>query len=1065
MQRRPRLALALVFALLPLAGCDDPSGSAPPAATATATIAAPATATVPPSATPAATATATLVPPAGVTGLAVLSANVAAGSEDALTPAPDTWREDPASAGFPLAFAHADWFLRGAEGRSGSTGDDGSFSIDGIAPGTYELELRKTLNGNLVTVTVPLSVGDDGSAEILIQIEQGRVRSSTTYASNGVQVREIAGPDQSRVVVADGRVVEVEDPGRHLVDPDGDGLYEVAGCATSQLWLCGATGSSCGDDRRCQCSASCPFCEDCGPAVCTPPLPFNPYRCGEDGTCSQPGDACTCVSSCPDCDDCALSLCVPSCEPATIEAVRIDGNPQVVAGRSGALRAIAELDSGGAMDVTYLATWSITDESVATVDAWGMVRGVAPGSAAITASFADVASVPFVVTVVERPVVTQVEVHLRDCIVPYGIPRDELESAPALPDQFFPYPVCRDVLRVGSSAHLVAFVTYSDGSLELATDSVAWAATPAAVARIDQGVLTALAAGTSSVTATVGGVTSAPRELRVVDRPTIVQLSIHADYSVGGPIFFRAFPDDPTIAARPIDCFDCGGTLVLLSGDERRFYATARFDTGEWEDVTGSVAWASSDPDVAPIDATGALTATAAGSTVVSASRGELTSNGIDVEVVTEATVTDLYIYLEGNDRVVGKGGEAYFRAQASYDVGFTRDVTDEAAWQSSNPAIGDFTAPGVFTGNAAGDVEVRAALGGKTSAPLPMGVFETSDVAHCDPNDINRARWSDAFNRVVLESDCREYVQPDVVELRFTVTERERPIGIFDPCLDLYVYQGDRKVRTIREEGCGEPFRAPGSQEMADEAPRFQLKAFWDLRDDAGNPVGPGVYTIHGRFYLYYDPVVSIDVGVTAPDGLIPCTPNDCGNGCGYVHACGGVEPPTICPDICTPVCECPPGWGITEAGGCEPCRLECCPPNARCTPDVPPCENQPRCCRDGEVCIDILPPCGIDGPKCCPAGETCLNLRPCERDCCPSGAVCFPGEFVCEEMPPSCVVTGCSGEICAAAGSEVDSTCEFLPEHVCYANAECAAQDDGSCGWTQTEELQRCLEGERRR
>jgi hypothetical protein len=628
---------------------------------------------------------------------------------------------------------------------------------------------------------------------------------------------------------------------------------------------------------------------------------------------------------------------------------------------------------------------------------------------------------------------------------------------------------------------------------------VAWSATPAAVARIEQGVLTALAAGTASVTATAGGVTSAPRELRVVDQPTVVQLSIHADYSVGGPIFFPAFADDPTVAARPIDCFDCGGNLVLLLGDERRFYATARYDTGEWEDVTSNVTWASSNADVAPIDDGGTLTASAAGATVIRASLGEMTSNDIDVEVVTEATVTDLYIFQEGNDRVVGKGGEAYFRAQAYYDVGFARDVTEEAAWQSSDPAIGSFTAPGVFTGNAAGDVEVRAALGGKTSAPLPMGVLETSDVEHCDPNDINRASWSDAFNRVVLESDCREYVQPDVVELRFTVTERERPIGIFDPCLDLYVYQGDRKVRTIREEGCGEPFRAPGSPEMADEAPRFQLKAFWDLRDDAGNPVGPGVYTIHGRFYLYYDPVVSIDVGVAAPDGLIPCTPNECSNGCGYVHACGGVEPPAICPDICTPVCECPPGWGITEAGGCEPCTLECCPPNARCTPDIPPCGIEPKCCGDGEDCIDILPPCetraccptgafcdpdelppcgppvccpegalcgALDLPvceeRCCAAGEACADLPPCNRGCCPSGAPCRPGQIVCEEAPVTCVVTGCSGELCAAA--EVASTCEFLPEYACYGSAICAEQANGSCGWTRTDELELCLRDARR-
>ena len=43
----------------------------------------------------------------------------------------------------------------------------------------------------------------------------------------------------------------------------------------------------------------------------------------------------------------------------------------------------------------------------------------------------------------------------------------------------------------------------------------------------------------------------------------------------------------------------------------------------------------------------------------------------------------------------------------------------------------------------------------------------------------------------------------------------------------------------------------------------RYQLKAFWDLKDSAGATVPAGEYEIRGRFYLYYDPVVSIRVTV----------------------------------------------------------------------------------------------------------------------------------------------------------------------------------------------------------
>jgi hypothetical protein len=225
-----------------------------------------------------------------------------------------------------------------------------------------------------------------------------------------------------------------------------------------------------------------------------------------------------------------------------------------------------------------------------------------------------------------------------------------------------------------------------------------------------------------------------------------------------------------------------------------------------------------------------------------------------------------LSVYQEGADRVVGVGGEAVFKAVGFYDVGFDRDVTGRAAWKSSDDDIGGFASPGVFTGHAAGTVTVWAELDGQQSAPLSIEVFAQSALDYCDAAQINRGDWADDFNRVTLESDCASYTPPDVVELRFTVTETQRPGGVFDPCLDLYAYRGETLVRTIREEGCGDPFLPAGAPERDDALLKYQLKAFWDLRDDNGAAVAPGRYTIRGRFYLYYDPVVSIDVTVGDP-------------------------------------------------------------------------------------------------------------------------------------------------------------------------------------------------------
>ncbi len=54
-------------------------------------------------------------------------------------------------------------------------------------------------------------------------------------------------------------------------------------------------------------------------------------------------------------------------------------------------------------------------------------------------------------------------------------------------------------------------------------------------------------------------------------------------------------------------------------------------------------------------------------------------------------------------------------------------------------------------------------------------------------------------------------------------------------------------------------------------------------------------------------------------------------------------------------------------------------------------------------------------------------------------------------------CKITGCSGEICS--DQNLVSPCVMLPEYDCYRSAKCERQANGKCGWTQTEELNKCL------
>lgn len=260
----------------------------------------------------------------------------------------------------------------------------------------------------------------------------------------------------------------------------------------------------------------------------------------------------------------------------------------------------------------------------------------------------------------------------------------------------------------------------------------------------------------------------------------------------------------------------------------------------------------------------------------------------------------------------------------------------------------------------------------------------------------------------------------------------------------------------------------------------------------------------------LVYDPVCGTD-GVTY--------------GCGEADAhCHGAEVayPGECSSACQSDDQCPHGYcdrGVTCAGiGCPP------PPPNRCTVcgdgSELLCLALPAPCPEGQV-REIVDSCYgecVDRFTCAPADGTCryegqtyqpgdtfpasdgcntcgcsadglvaCTLRACACDysdparkwvarspeqCATVRFTCAEGlrPFFddcgcgCEAEATACSVGGCSGQLCVGPGDPGVSTCEWLPEYACYRSASCEAQAGGRCGWTQTDELRRCIEEARR-
>jgi len=150
--------------------------------------------------------------------------------------------------------------------------------------------------------------------------------------------------------------------------------------------------------------------------------------------------------------------------------------PSIAAGLTQQFTATATYSDSSTGNVTTTATWTTANASVATISSGGLATGVAAGSSTITAKLSGVSGTASL-TVTAKPV----------------------KSIAVTPSTAS--------FATGAAQQFTATATYSDNSTGNVTTTAAWAAANTAVAIIDSaGLATGVAAGSTSVTATLGGV-------------------------------------------------------------------------------------------------------------------------------------------------------------------------------------------------------------------------------------------------------------------------------------------------------------------------------------------------------------------------------------------------------------------------------------------------------------------------------------------------------------------------------------------------------------------------------
>jgi uncharacterized protein YjdB len=229
------------------------------------------------------------------------------------------------------------------------------------------------------------------------------------------------------------------------------------------------------------------------------------------------------------------------------------------------------LDSHGNTVSGTTFTWATSDASVATVSATGIVTGVAPGQASITAASGSVTSNAFQVTVVNPPVASVAVTLGTQNLVAY-----QTVQAQA---------VARD-----SSGYV------------LTGESVTWTSSDPTVATVDNnGLVTGVGPGTVNITATAGSVVSSAVGLTVVN-PPVATITVTAPSSSMGSL--------STMQAQAV-AKDAAGNVL--------------------RGVTFT--WASNNSGVATVSASGLISSNLIGTAVITASSGTVTSNAFTVTV------------------------------------------------------------------------------------------------------------------------------------------------------------------------------------------------------------------------------------------------------------------------------------------------------------------------------------------------------------------------------------------------------------------------------------------------
>ena len=374
---------------------------------------------------------------------------------------------------------------------------------------------------------------------------------------------------------------------------------------------------------------------------------------------------------------------------ATLKSIAVSpANSTMPVNTTQQFSAVGSYSDGSSRDLTALVSWTSSTVANATVSASGVVTGLAGGSATITATLNSVSGSTSVT--VNAPTITAISIAPDDLTLPLGV-----------------------------SEQYTASAIYSDGSVQDLVSGVTWSSSNATVASVDSnGVATTLTAGTTSITATVGG-----------------------------------FTDSSTITVVPASLVSITVTpasLSMAAGTQQQFTATGIFSDGSTQVLT-SATWFSSAANVLTVDANGLGQALASGSATITVTSG--TMSGTAAVTVTGATLVSMTVVPLNSSMPIGATKQ--FTATGTFSDNSTQDLTGTALWSSTEASVATIDNTGLASSQATGATIITASAGTiSASTTLTVSAVDLISITILPSNPTVETHTSVKFTAIGHYSD-----------------------------------------------------------------------------------------------------------------------------------------------------------------------------------------------------------------------------------------------------------------------------------------------------------------------